>query len=1206
MLLNAKTGSVSFAGILFTLKTARARTMMHVLGTILGVLLFSLSLFAQGNFGRILGTVTDQTGAVMPGATVSVIDTQRGLARTLTADSAGEYNAPTLIPGTYTVRVEAKGFKTLERQNIVIEVGQEIRVDLIPQTGEQSQTVTVTESIPLVDTTSATLGGTLSNADINDMPLNGRNYQNLLNLRPGVVVQPGGGPWTQSANNVRPDESGWMIDGVINSSFFDARPIVNFPSPLSDMSTILPIDAIQEFNLEENPKAEYGWKPGAVVNVGIRSGTNTFHGSAYAFGRNGSWDARSVFNPPPNPVLPVELEQYGGVVGGPIKKDKLFFFAGYEALRSVVGNLYIETAPETAGQATPDPEHSMVDAIKALQKAGVTPSPISLKLLGCTAAPVACTGGLIQGASPNTTTYASTSPTSNVSDNGVAKIDYNISTKHRLSGMVWIGNYVGDGNDHGFVNPIFNLQALIRATTSVVNWIWTPSSRVVNEARVGYTRYTFTSNIDDGNVLADGSGLTGGKGYPLNTGVTAVGGLPNINITGYFAATGTTGIGAGHNRPSSTGPNPFYDFQDSLSYLWGKHSLKIGGEFAHIEVDAFTEDTLRGRIDFRGNRTPGLTDCAGKSCPLEDFFAGNPDRGFLLIGDPVRQMNWTSTAGFVQDDWRIKPRFMLNLGMRYSYVSPIHEVNNLWGNFVPTLGMVQQGQPSVGNTIVKPDYGNWSPRVGFAWDVTGKGTTVVRAGASVIYSSYKAGMFMSQIGLPDNSSTSLTSVPTGACKTVVVIGVPCPATFGGSIQFASTTIPASALKWSGVVFPAGAGVSCTTAGPCSVLAVEPNLRTPFVVNYNLGVQHAFSNNLSLELGYVGTHGDNLIGIRDSNQIDPTTGFRPYGTGGSACAANAASCFPYLKFINYISNFGRSNFNSMQATLTKRVSHGLNFTAGYTYGHGLDNGSLNTQYGYMAQNANDTGAEYASSDFDIRHRFTFTTSYALPGKKGFGQLLEGWKINSIVTLQGAQPWSVDDRQYDFSGSGDFADRWNFFGNPSDFKSGTSSIPYCSGFGTTGGVTCTTQSGVSGIVTSLPASLGQACTMVAPDPSTLATAGCYVSGKSVMVPPKKGTFGTMGRNIFRDSGFKNWDFSLFKDFKFKERYNAQFRVEFFNVLNHPLIANPFGSVNNYGGGSDPGSSPSTFGCGCTTPDVAAGNPIIGSGSSRDIQLGLKLTF
>ena len=290
---------------------------INLLGVGVGVLLFSLSLFSQGNNGRILGTVTDQTGGVISGATISIIDKDRGLARTLTTDDAGEYNAPTLLPGTYTVRVEANGFKRMEHQNVVLEVGKEVRVDLTVQPGEQTQSVTVTESIPLVETTNATLGGTLNNAQIQDLPLNGRNYQYLLSLRPGVMVQPGGGPWTQSTNNIRPDESAWMVDGVLNASFYDARPVTGASSFITDGATILPIDAIQEFNLEENPKAEYGWKPGAVVNVGIRSGTNTLHGAAYAFGRDQSFDARNIFNPgldaggncESNPALPTVCDK---------------------------------------------------------------------------------------------------------------------------------------------------------------------------------------------------------------------------------------------------------------------------------------------------------------------------------------------------------------------------------------------------------------------------------------------------------------------------------------------------------------------------------------------------------------------------------------------------------------------------------------------------------------------------------------------------------------------------------------------------------------------------------------------------------------------------------------------------------------------------------------------------------------------------------
>src|SRR5579864_2941579 len=256
----------------------RFRKAVQLLVGTMGMLLLCLPLFSQGNFGRILGEVTDQSGGVVAGATVTVIDKDRGVARTLTTDDAGEYNAPTLIPGTYTVRAEAKGFKRLERQNVELGVGKEVRVDLTVQAGEQNQTITVTEAIPVVETTNATLGGTLSNSQINDLPLNGRNYQNLMALRPGVMIQPGGSPWTQSTNNIRPDENGWMMDGVINVNFFDARPIGNAPSAFTDAATVVPIDAIQEFNLEENPKAEYGWKPGAVVNVGIRSGTNTLHG----------------------------------------------------------------------------------------------------------------------------------------------------------------------------------------------------------------------------------------------------------------------------------------------------------------------------------------------------------------------------------------------------------------------------------------------------------------------------------------------------------------------------------------------------------------------------------------------------------------------------------------------------------------------------------------------------------------------------------------------------------------------------------------------------------------------------------------------------------------------------------------------------------------------------------------------------------------
>jgi hypothetical protein len=1248
-----------------------------------GVLLLCAPLFSQGNFGRILGAVTDQSGGVISGATVTVIDKDRGVARTLATDAAGEYNAPTLIPGTYTVRAEAKGFKTIDRQNVEVGVGKEVRVDLTVQPGDQAQTITVTEEIPLIETTNATLGGTLNNTDINDMPLNGRNYQNLMSLRPGVMVQPGGSPWSQSTNNIRPDETGWMMDGVINVSFYDDRPVGNSSSALTDAATIVPIDAIQEFNMEENPKAEYGWKPGAVVNVGIRSGTNTLHGSAYGFYRSAAWDARNFFTPAPvngtcvqNTAvpavcdkLPTQLKQFGAVVGGPIKKDKLFFLAGYEGLRDLIGNIFPFPMPVTGSligkplpSLCPTPaDCSMVDAISALQAAGVTPSPVSLNLLGCTLAPVACTGGLIFHANASNTNYTSTFPNVNTSDNGIGKIDYTINSKHRISGMFWTGYYLGTGQDHPTVNPLFGSGFIIRSLSTVENWIWTPSSTVVNEFRFGYDRLTVNATVADEAFIPDGSGglctssttsPCGGKGYPLNTGVTKGGGLPNITIGPFGGGLGNPNGG----RPMGTGPSPYFDFQDSVSYLRGAHALKFGAEITHIEADQNTTDFRGVDINFAGGLTNNAAfafDCpppnpnhVSCSTPLEDYFAGNPNLGSVTVGNGNRTMKWMHYAGFAQDDWRIKPRLMLNLGLRYEYNQPMREVNNLLGNFDPnsSTGIVQQGQPGVGPTLWKPDHKDFSPRVGFAWDVTGKGTTVLRGGASVMYTTLFARAFMDN-GPQNGSAGNIAVDPSGAFCNPGEGGCPASGNFGGTINLGQPTflpapptgcVPAgSCLTWSSTTptFPQGA-LSCTAAAPCTIYALDPHLKTPYMVNYNFGGQHSFGSNLSLDVSYVGNRGYNLLTQLDVNQCLPSAIVDSPSTP-NPCKNNIAggrpffSKFPYLQIINEQTNAAHSNYNSLQATLTERNFHGLDFTAGYTYGHGLDNGSLNFQ-GQTPQDSRHPEREYGSSDFDIRHRLTVTAGYAIPGKKGYAQLLEGWKLNTIVTVQGAQPWLVldatgsDDFSSGGSGFGDLTDRWNITGNPADFRSGKNSIPFCSGFGvdpvtgayTTSGVTCTITSGAYGITGAPLASSAAMATMCAADAqgthpaagggtSNLVGAGCYASGNSVLTPNAMGTFGNMGRNIFRDSGYKNVDFSVFKDFKFRERFGAEFRWELFNIFNHPNIANPYGASNTSFLGSKL-NSPGTFGCGCSTPDVAAGNPLIGSGSSRVMQLGLKLTF
>src|SRR5882757_6800467 len=336
----------------FVSKTAvrlNIKKALQVLGGTLVVLLLSLSTFSQGSAGRLVGAIIDSNGGVIAGATVTILDVQRGTNRILISDESGSYNAPNLIPGSYKVRAEFRGFRATERQNIVLEVGQEIRVDLTLQPGEQTQTITVTESIPLVNTTNAELGGTIQNQTINDLPLNGRNFENLLELRPGVVIYPGGSGWTQSTNGMRAHDNVYMVDGVNSSDPWMAQSVMNAVMASGDAGTLLPIDAIDEFKTEENPRAEYGWKPGAVVNVGIKSGPISIHGTAFAFGRETSLDAHNVFDLAGSPKTPVELEQFGGSFGGPLKKDQFFYFTNFESQRYTVGSTNLVTDPITAG-----------------------------------------------------------------------------------------------------------------------------------------------------------------------------------------------------------------------------------------------------------------------------------------------------------------------------------------------------------------------------------------------------------------------------------------------------------------------------------------------------------------------------------------------------------------------------------------------------------------------------------------------------------------------------------------------------------------------------------------------------------------------------------------------------------------------------------------------------------------------------------------
>ncbi|HXC42113.1 MAG TPA: carboxypeptidase regulatory-like domain-containing protein [Candidatus Dormibacteraeota bacterium] len=1188
--------------------TAAIRIALLIIVVLTGCLL-SLPAMAQSTAGRILGSVTDPSGASVAGATIVITDVQRGTSRTLATDAAGDYAAPDLPPGTYKIHVEAKGFKSVERPSVMIEVATDVRADFSLQTGQVNETVVVNEDVPLLNTTSSTLGGTLSNQEINDLPLNGRNYENLLQLRPGVMRYPGGGFSTTSANGLRAEDNAYFVEGLFNSEPYSGQAIINGSGIAGDSATILPIDAIQEFNLQQNPPAEYGWKPGAVVNVGLKSGTNRIHGTAFGFGRDGVLDARNYFNDAPNPKLTRTLEQFGGSLGGPIIKDKAFFFAAYEGQRYNVGNSYGGVTSPSMVHMTPngtcsfgfagDCADSIPDAIADITQptavaAGVIVSPASLLISGCsfTGGAVTCNGsGFPLNTAPNINITNGFNNVVHV-NNIVAKVDYKLNERSSISGTYFFGNNTGTVEDFPELQQKWLSDIHTRAQVVGGNWIWTPTTRLVNEARVGYNRLYQPTLPGDLNTPA--------SAYGLDTGVSGpeTGGLPRIGFGGYFFP----GLG-GFKWPKFQGPDSITQFVDHISYTAGKHAIKFGGELHYDDVRNAAYGNARGSVNFLGgvvSPNPG----PNGSAPLEDFFAGAPFKSTVEAGNPTLQLHNWAYAGFFQDDFRATKNLTINFGVRYEFSSVPQEAHNLLGNFDPNVGLVQVGHQI--SSLWNPDHKNFGPRAGFAWDISGNGRTVVRGGGGLIYETVNWQSFVAF-----NNAFGPGSVPTGA--PIDAAGD----TSGGTITTGNVTVknflsyPATWDAANGPLY-GGSTVNCFKSA-CPIMTVDRGLTTPYVWNWTLNLQHAFTTNLSLEAAYVGNHGSNLTGIRDINQPPVGSDYNP------ACADAATNSpdqlclpyngkFPYLSNIFQMGNVYRSNYNGLQVTLNARNYHGLSMVAGYTYSHALDDVGANWDFGYgsgLPQNAHNVAAEYANSDFDIRHRLTVSLTYAIPGRKGFGQLREGWELNSIITLESPQFWGPMDEGTDAAGVGPLPVsppanspiRWSFYragtnsrGNPSDFKSRRGvGIPYFS-----------------------PANLPAGCVASAlaedggtagPETTSLNSFGCYASGNSVMMAPPLGQFGNMGRNMFEDTGFRNFDFSLAKNFHFGETMRLQGRVEFFNIFNHPNFANPYGGQNGFGL-NDPSVRP--FGCGCATPDIAAANPAVGSGGPRSVQLGMKFTF
>jgi carboxypeptidase family protein/TonB-dependent receptor-like protein len=1228
------------------------RKLSLAVAAIVASLLVSSPLMAQLNTGRISGQITDQTGGAIAGASVTVIDVARGQNRALASDASGDYAAPNLTPGIYTVRAAFMGFQTVERQNVEVTVGGDVRVDLTLQPGAQTQTVTVTESIPVVNTTNAQTGGVLENQLMTDLPTVGRNFRYQQSFVPGVQVGLGTTGTVQVDVNGTTDNHGGnsMLDGLYDQTQFTAESTFG-GSGEAGFTTILPLDAVQEMNLVTNPKAEYGWIPGVTASVGLKSGTNDMHGDAYAFGHDTDLAARNAFAPARTPI---DFEQFGATIGGPIKKNKLFYFAGYEGFResasSIVGNI---TAPSSAaGGGT---QSSIPDAIAAINAAGHNNllSQLSLNIAGCNASTLLGNASLTTGAAvaPFCTANQFGAPSlwsnpnlgdvpdAGSSDNGLLKVDYHINDHHSLNASFAYGAYfeLAAANSAQKITQNYWEEVLGVPSNNEerVVEIWTPNSNWLNEARwgrdvnnrpVGRAECSPNGDLSNPTGLGAGTGGYGGPNYLMQYGLDsgALGcGIPTITLSG-----GGTPLNAqlGFSNARSD-----YEVDeqgaDSVSYTRGSHQFKFGVDIRAISFNGSKVlDSLSGVIDFNASTVKAFSGASA----LEDFLTGTPATETIAAGSNQRSLSTNQVAVFAQDDWRIKPRLTLNLGIREEIVTPPTSNTDNLGNFDPTspTGIVAVTQP------FKNHY-NFEPRFGFAWDVTGKGTTTIRGGIGVLNGLATIMNFVS--GGPGNYDT----VPTG--ETIVkpdgtTLQAPGNGRSGTIAPLPGTIVWPKTNSGNTALFPAslfstpscGNGLASTSNPaiinpvPCAMAGGDPNFQYYHYIFWNVNFEHAITNTLSVDIGYVASRSTGIFQQVNYNLAPPTSDTTLANPASEQTRAPYFGQFPWFSSINLFGDNQMNWYRSLQISVTKRVSHGLTVNAAYTYsGNYLTEGVLNPNVPVQGLDG-----PYSDNLYPA-HNLSVAATYAVHGIKTPGQILEGWELNTSVTLISALPFAVLDTKDDFAGAGTGSAigaggiPWTLYGPAGPINQifgragsipcyGVAAGPTGSGIkaGSFAKSPCTSVLAGSSATpwSNMPAACIQAAQSEASfapgltqgQPGTglaqLAAVGCYMVNGSAIVPPAEGTYGTMLPDAIDGPGRSLVDASVTKLWKFKERYSVQFRAEAFNLFNR---------TQYLGQGTDP-SNPSKFGLAQFTPDVRAGDPIQGRGGPRYFQFGLKLLF
>jgi hypothetical protein len=1129
------------------------------------VFLAAINLSAQTFRGTVLGTVTDASGAVIAGAKVAVKNTGTGLERTTETSADGSYSIPELPIGTYDVTITQTGFDTFIAKGVTVDVATERRIDGSLKTGEVSTRVEVSaDQLPLVETTTNTLGGVLTAQTVQDMPVNGRDYTKLIYMNPGVSGSPDqisdspGSFGEFSMNGARGRSNNYLLDGTDMNDGYRNDPAINQAGVFGTPSTILPIDAVAEVNVLSNFAPEYGRNAGAVVNIVTKSGTNAIHGSAADYFRNSALDARNYFNSSSQPKAPFHNNQFGGSLGGPIVKDKTFFYADYEGQREPVGVVTLACVPDPAQIAMDGGATNPV--IAALLARNPWPSPNIPGTFG---------GSLVGSENskcPNGPNASIVSPSYNDLTSFIGKIDQNFNASNILTGRYFFGDSIQSFplalTASGGQLPGFNTFTPTRVQLVSLSYTHTIGSNKVNELRYGWNRFAEGFLPQDQGFHPSSIGLCAATSTALCSGGISDSGLPIIQIDSSFAQLGATSSVPRHRFDSNN------QILDNFSWKVNKHDVKFGVDFHRTSVQQYFDKYFRGRLRFNSGTL---------GSPLQDFLAGNVDNGFQYFGNTVRHTSENNVGFYVQDSFRVTPRLTFNYGMRWDYFGVVKEKNNLLTNVTSvspapgtgTFTLTQVGQPGLSD-LYKPDKKDFAPRVSAAWDVTGKGKTVVRAGFGLFFDAFSQDMVLGHLpyapffgpGPAYNNAGPAPILSTGAVGGTIVAGQP---------TYAATT-------------------TCTYE--CDVFAFDQNIKSPYMENYNLNIQQQISSKAVIQVSYVGSQGHRLWRFFDISQ--PSTA--QINAADTACncitdfsgAARPLNGNPYGAFYVLQENStGKSNYNALQTSFRITGWHGVTSILNYVYSKSLDNSSDGEDFEPNAAQPNDSTRpylEYGPSNFNIPHRFTWNFSYDFPTMGGSMQKLKnGWGINSVATLQSGQPFHLNyNFEDDYSGSGNAFDRPDVVGPIVYHKRDPFHYLDLSAFAIPCTVNVTTASGAA-------------------SDCALPSSGVYDRH-----------FGNMGRNSLSGPTFKEWNFSIYKKTAITERVSMKLGVDFFNILNHPNFANPLlpafiadagaagfaiNGNREVGGGSLPITA---------TGDVGIGNPFIGGGGPRGIQLAAVFKF